>query len=125
MGAATSFLVREGRVKRISGETLPVGIIPRLKLTHISATLRPGDVVLMVSDGITESDRNDMEARWLESYLLDFADTYLTTACSPMRVSPRHLASEILDMASSRYNGRERDDLTAAAVIIADSGINR
>ena len=65
MGAATSFLVRGRKVRRISEETLPVGIVPHLRLTHISAALKPGDIVVMVSDGITESDRNDMEAQWL------------------------------------------------------------
>ena len=138
MGAATSFLVRDGKVRRIAREALPIGIIPSLKLTHISARLKAGDIIVMVSDGITEADRNDMEAWWLEEYLSNFVETATKefrpeAATKEFRqaaevkersaaISPRQLASEILAMASSRYGERERDDLTVAAVIIEDSG---
>ena len=138
MGAATSFLVRDGKVRRIAREALPIGIIPSLKLTHISARLKAGDIIVMVSDGITEADRNDMEAWWLEEYLSNFVETAMKEfrpepATKEFRqaaevkersaaISPRQLASEILAMASSRYGERERDDLTVAAVIIEDSG---
>ena len=122
MGAATSFIVRGGRVRRITGEALPVGIIPALKLTHISAQLKAGDIIVMVSDGITEADRDDMGARWLEEYLSDFVGACSMPGECSMTVSPRQLASDILAAASSRYGSRERDDLTVAAVIIADSG---
>ena len=127
MGAAISFLVSRGKVRRICGEALPVGIIPRLKLTHISAVLRPGDIVVLVSDGITESDRSDMEARWLEEFLSNFVETssHQRKDRPSDMANPRQLASEILDMAMKRYGGREQDDLTVAAVVITDSGINR
>ena len=69
MGAATSFIMRGGRVRKIKGTALPVGIIPKLRLTHISAVLKEGDLIVMVSDGITDADRNDLEARWLCDYL--------------------------------------------------------
>lgn len=108
MGAATSFLVREGGVKRIEQPALPVGMIPRLKLTHVSAKLMPGDVIIMVSDGITEADRDDLSAGWLEAYLA--ADT--------INVGPRILAEEIVMAAQLRYKGREADDLTAVVAII-------
>ena len=47
MGAATSFIMRGGRVRKIKGAALPVGIIPTLRLTHISAVLKEGDLILM------------------------------------------------------------------------------
>ena len=118
MGAAASFLVRGGRVRHIAKEALPVGIIPALKLRHISAQLKAGDIIVMVSDGITEADREDMGAQWLEEYLSGFVEP----SRLPAELSPRQLASEILAMASSRYGAREQDDLTVAAVIITDSG---
>ena len=69
MGAASSFLIRGSHVRRIDQAALPIGIIPTLKLTHRSATLALGDIIVMVSDGITEADKDDDEAQWLQEIL--------------------------------------------------------
>lgn len=103
MGAALSFVVRGSRIRRISAPALPVGIIPGLRLTHVTARLRPGDVLVMVSDGVTEADRSDLAACWLEEYLLKYAHS----------TGPRVLASKIVSEAKRRYQSREQDDLTA------------
>jgi len=121
MGAATSFVVRDGKVRRIAQAALPVGIIPALRLTHISARLKAGDIIVMASDGITEADRDDMEAEWLAEYLSNFVEEYRTgQGGSEMagHMSPRRLAAEILQQALARYDGREQDDLTAAVVVL-------
>ena len=110
MGAGASFLVRAGRVRRITQEALPVGIVPRLRLTHISAKLRPGDIIVAASDGITEADRNDMEACWLREFLSNYVET--------CHISPRRLAADILQQALVRYDGKEQDDLTVAVVVL-------
>lgn len=115
MGAATSFVMRQGRVRRIKSAALPVGIIPKLRLTHISAVLREGDIIVMVSDGITDADRNDPEARWLCDYL---SETIYKKICCNGRLSARQLAADILAEAQTRYGDRERDDLTVAAALI-------
>lgn len=115
MGAATSFIMRQGRVRRIRGAALPVGIIPKLRLTHISAVLREGDLIIMVSDGITDADRNDPEACWLCRYL---SETVYSEDFDIGRMSARQIASEILSEAKKRYGGREADDLTVAAALI-------
>lgn len=108
MGAALSFVVRGNKIKRIEQPALPVGIIPRLKLTHVTAKLRPGDTLVMVSDGITEADRSDLSACWLEEYLLKYAHS----------TGPRVLAGRIVSEAKKRYLNRELDDLTAVVMKI-------
>ena len=115
MGAATSFIMRQGRVRKIKGAALPVGIIPRLRLTHISAVLKEGDLIVMVSDGITDADRQDPEACWLCDYLSQniYRDNF-----DAGRLSARQIAADILTEAEARYGGRERDDLTVAAALI-------
>ena len=115
MGAATSFIMRQGRVRKIKGAALPVGIIPRLRLTHISAVLKEGDLIVMVSDGITDADRKDPEACWLCDYLSQniYRDNF-----DAGRLSARQIAADILTEAEARYGGRERDDLTVAAALI-------
>ena len=115
MGAATSFIMRQGRVRRIKGAALPVGIIPKLRLAHISAELKEGDLIVMASDGITESDREDPEACWLCEYL---SQTVYRADRDMEQLSARQIAADILAEAEKRYGGRERDDLTVAAAII-------
>ncbi len=108
MGATLSFLIRGGSIRRIEQPALPVGIVPRLKLTHATAKLRHGDIIVMVSDGITEADRRDLSAGWLEEYLIENADS----------AGPRILAGKIVAEAKTRYRMRELDDLTAVVVKI-------
>ena len=115
MGAATSFIMRGGRVRKIKGAALPVGIIPTLRLTHISAVLKEGDLILMASDGITDADREDPEAEWLCEYL---SKAVYSTDFDVESSSARHIASEILKQAITRYGLRERDDLTVAVALI-------
>lgn len=108
MGAALSFVVRGNNIRRIEQPALPVGIIPKLKLTHVTAKLRPGDTLVMVSDGITEADRSDLSVHWLEEYLLKNVHS----------MGPRILAGKIVEEARYRYCSREPDDLTAVVVKI-------
>ena len=115
MGAATSFIMRQGHVRKIKGAALPVGIIPRLRLTHISAVLKEGDLIVMVSDGITDADRKDPEACWLCDYL---SRNIYREGFDAGRLSARQIAADILAEAEARYGGRERDDLTVAAALI-------
>lgn len=117
MGAGASFLVRGGRVRRITQDALPVGIIPRLRLTHISARLEPGDIIVVASDGITEADHGDMEACWLSDYLSNYVESCHTSVVK-RTLSPRRLAADILWQALSIYDGKEQDDLTVAVVVL-------
>ena len=95
MGAASSFLVRGAHVRRIEQAALPIGIIPTLKLTHRSAPLALGDIIVMVSDGITEADKEDDEARWLQEILRQIR----TGRESAETIVPRRLARKILEEA--------------------------
>ena len=115
MGAATSFIIHGGKVRRITQAALPVGIIPALRLTHISARLDPGDIIVMASDGITEADRQDLEAEWLVKYLNGAAEADRE---EKELISARRLATDILQQALQRYEGREQDDLTVAVMVL-------
>lgn len=137
MGAASSFLLRNGKVKRFEQAALPIGIIPEVQLNHIAVRLKAGDIVVMVSDGITEAARvckndcvsendcadesdyvdksdyvDESDGAWLHELLES------RTAAELAHLSARRLAGEILDEAILRYADRERDDLTVAVVKI-------
>ena len=110
MGASASFVVRKGRVRRIQRPALPVGISPTIRSSCITIGLEPGDTVVMLSDGITEADRNDLSCMWLRSLLREM--------CASENTGPRIMAEAIAAEAKSRYGCRERDDLTALVAMI-------
>lgn len=113
MGAASSFLLRNGKAKKFEQAALPIGIIPEIRLNHIAVRLKAGDIVVMVSDGITEAVRADeSDGAWLHELLES------RTAAELAHLSARRLAGEILGEAILRYADRERDDLTVAVVKI-------
>ncbi len=150
MGAGASFVVRGNRVRKIQRPALPVGIIPKLQLTHTLVQLKPGDWIIMVSDGITEADRQDMSGRWLIEFLKarcggrmictdeagtlknlndlkdhaesDKKDIFSGNCERDIAAAPgpRKLAAMILAEAEAFYGCRERDDLTVAAIYIEE-----
>ena len=108
MGAATSFLVRDNSVRRVEHPALPVGILSRLKLRAVSVEIRPGDIIVMVSDGITEADRGDLSAVWLQTALCNI----------PEYMGHVNLAEAIAQLAFAKYGRREKDDLTVMVMMI-------
>ena len=65
-GAAPSFIVREGTVRRLQAGSAPIGIIRKLDVQTTEFDLHAGDTVVMVSDGILQ---DDPECEWLTAYL--------------------------------------------------------
>ena len=108
MGATTSFLLRNKKVKKLEQEALPVGMIKRVKASQLKIKLHQGDTFVVVSDGITEADKKDLEAKWLEEYLKEASNT----------IGPKVMANEIADIAQSKYRNREKDDITVIVIQI-------
>ncbi len=65
-GAAPSFVIRGRVVHRLQAGTVPIGIISALDVRATPFSLKAGDTVVMVSDGILQ---NDPDASRLAAYL--------------------------------------------------------
>ena len=52
LGACASYVVRDGEVRAIGADTLPVGVLPDVESRSLRMTLRPGDVVILLTDGV-------------------------------------------------------------------------
>lgn len=65
-GAAPTFLLRRGEVTRFFSHTAPVGILESLDAERTVFSLRAGDVILQVSDGITQGEE---DCPWLAELL--------------------------------------------------------
>ena len=55
LGACASYVVREGEVRAMGAQTLPVGVLPDVEPGSLRLTLQSGDVVVLLSDGVLES----------------------------------------------------------------------
>ncbi len=99
-GAAPSFVIREGRLFRLSSKTVPIGILRALDAEMIRFTVQAGDTVVMLSDGVMSGFE---EAAWLCDLL-----------ASPHVISrsPEQIAEKIVAAAATE----SRDDITAAVI---------
>jgi stage II sporulation protein E len=70
-GAAPTFIVREGRLYKLASRNLPLGIIKELDTKRLSFEIAEGDIIVMVSDGVTAGSD---EAPWLSKLLKENAE---------------------------------------------------
>ncbi len=103
-GAAPSFVIRGDSLFRLQSKTVPIGILRALDAEMIRFTVHPGDVVVMLSDGIARSFE---DCAWLF--------THLTGADTMASANPDDAAAGIVREAA--LHGAV-DDITAAVVRI-------
>ncbi len=96
-GAAPTFVSRSGHIGRIEAKSMPVGILRGAEFEHSSLTLSAGDLVVMVSDGVTATG-ND----WLISEIELFSQ----------KLGPQALAKQIAQEAQRRRIDGHEDDIT-------------
>ncbi|MBQ8850709.1 MAG: SpoIIE family protein phosphatase [Clostridia bacterium] len=70
-GAAPTYVYRDGSLFKLRSHTVPVGIIKELDFRKIDLELRSSDVVVMVSDGVTDGRE---ECPWLFDLLRSQSD---------------------------------------------------
>ena len=102
-GAAPTYVVREGIVYKLHSPALPIGILPDTPSRLLRFRMHPGDVVVMVSDGVTLG--ND-ECPWLIDLL-----------SSPMPDSMDSLRRDIIKRA---LTAGSEDDLSAIAIRVEE-----
>jgi len=55
-GAYISYVLRDGSVSKIEGDTLPIGIFGEPQIYRRKVRLQKGDILVMASDGITDEE---------------------------------------------------------------------
>ena len=101
-GSPYAFIIGDSGIKIIEGNSLPLGIIEEIKPAVCTTTLDDGDIVLFVSDGVSDafSSSGDM---------IDFLR-------SMPSFNPQTLCDDLLSKAIALNNGIKKDDMTALAV---------
>jgi phosphoserine phosphatase RsbU/P len=103
-------LVRaSGQVEKLDVGGFPVGIMPFGTYNQASVQLRPGDVMVVFSDGVTESV-NEQDDEFGESRLIEVLQKNLTRTAAGLR--------DRIDEALTRFVGKAKsvDDLTLVIV---------
>ncbi len=99
-GAAPSFVVRGGNLYKLQSKTVPIGIMHELDAEKIRFDLTEGDILIMLSDGITQSLEDGV---WLANLITYEWEDDLTA-----------MADKIIDNAA--INNRRSDDMTVVLV---------
>ena len=68
-GAAPSLILRDDRLFRLSSHTLPIGILHAVDVQIIPFEVQPGDHILLMSDGISDSEEGHPGDSWLSDAL--------------------------------------------------------
>lgn len=99
-GAAPSYLLREGKCFKIGKSALPAGILGGAEAAKSVFSLKDGDMVLMVTDGITET-----------------GEDWLLTSLAPLyELRPLEICKKVVELAQARSVTGRCDDMTALAV---------
>lgn len=101
-GSPYGFIVNDNGIKIVEGNSLPIGIIEQLKPSVCTTQLNDGDMILLLSDGVSDAFGSSGE-------IIDFLRTL------PAK-NPQTLASQVLNQALELNNGAKKDDMTALAV---------
>lgn len=105
-GAAPSFVARQGRLFRLSSKTAPIGILRALDAEMIRFTPEAGDVIVMLSDGVSGTAE---DVAWLCDLL---------SSRSAMEEEAEQIARRIVRAAAA---GEEKRDDISAAVLRVES----
>ncbi|MGI9952052.1 SpoIIE family protein phosphatase [Moorellaceae bacterium AZ2] len=112
LGACSSFLVRGNKVLTIKPQSLPVGILEDVPLEVSREEIQPGDVLVMVSDGVLEAHRDLAEKdRWLVAALKRATES-----------EPQKLAERLLKQAVALAGGSPLDDMLVAVARLERAG---
>ena len=104
-GAALSYVIRDGSIFRLRSKTAPIGLLSTVDSERIRVEVRSGDYVVMMSDGVCQSDE---ESAWL-----------LELLSRPIRSGVRGLADLII--AEARGGVSARDDMSVLVMRISDA----
>lgn len=108
IGSTPSFIKRGTEVIPISANNLPIGILKDIDVDLISMQLRPGDVLIMMTDGIFDAPGHAVNKEmWMRRVIQEIeAD------------DPQEMADRLLERVIRQYRGDLIDDMTVVVARI-------
>lgn len=102
VGAVSSFVKRKNKIQSINSKTLPIGVLDKADVEVRKLKVQNGDIVVMVSDGVIDSNHgNSGNYSWLVEFLSKNDGT-----------KPKELSEAIIKKALQLCGGKAEDDMT-------------
>ena len=111
-GSAPSFIKRKGLVQMIAASSLPIGILENIDVFRDKIALYPGDMVVMLSDGVIEALPDGAGPLWVRDFLQTMDES-----------DPQVLAEHILHQALTLCHGKPEDDMTVICMALERKSI--
>lgn len=107
IGAAPTLIKRETRIDVLEAAAMPMGVMETSGISCVSTIVHPGDQIIMMTDGVIDSCREDLELNWLKKALTRMKSK-----------NPQTISDLIIREASENYGNREKDDMTVISMLV-------
>ncbi len=102
IGAAPTLIMRKtGKFEILTAPAMPMGVTEYAHIPRVSTMVSAGDRIIMMTDGVSDSVRNDTDLNWMQRCLTRIKSRNLQTVCDLL-----------LREAALNYGNNEKDDLT-------------
>ncbi|HZG16819.1 MAG TPA: stage II sporulation protein E [Candidatus Bathyarchaeia archaeon] len=102
IGSTPSFIKRGSEVITVTANNLPAGILEEIEVDVVTRTLKPGDLLVMMSDGIYDAPRHiENRQMWMRRMIAEL-DTD----------EPQEVADRLLEKVIFQHSGQIVDDMT-------------
>ena len=99
VGAVASFIKSGSKVVSINSKTLPIGILDKVDVEISKKRVKNGDMIIMISDGISESISIE-QSDWIFEFINGFDNS-----------NPKAMADGLIEKAKE-LGGKVKDDMT-------------
>lgn len=103
-GAASTFIKRENMVELIQSTNFPLGVMKENELEQVEKKLYHGDMLIFISDGITDCIETDKE-NWMKDAILKISSK-----------NPQEMADALMQQVLEQSEQKIRDDMTILVV---------
>ncbi len=110
IGSSPCFIKNDQEINVLKSTTLPIGILNQIEVEPVSKDLKPGDILIMVTDGILDAPKEveDKEG-WMVTLLEDINTN-----------DPQMMANTILQKAREAGHDDDLDDMTILVARVDD-----
>ena len=109
IGSAESVLMHGANVETVFSVSLPIGIVAGVKAEGQAKKLTDGDVIIMMSDGVSEAGYGTVRTDWIKKEIQ-----------KPFEVMD-DMAQSVIDTAVKKSHDTVVDDMTVAAVRLLEN----
>ncbi|SMD04669.1 stage II sporulation protein E [Sporomusa malonica] len=111
VGSAPSYVKRVREVSTINPATLPMGILENVEIEPVRRVLAPGDIVVMVSDGVIDAAKGADKETWVANFLRRMNSE-----------QPQDIAERVLKQAVEFSGGAAGDDMAVLVAKVTERG---